>query len=99
MSEDKMPPVTDAEGLKRWHNDHGLPWGATFDGPDPVTMAKMVRPGAMNLTVHLANEHGVQADRYHGTQVEHMLAHVYGRFRAGQEHYHAQPGEPAGPGS
>jgi hypothetical protein len=50
----------------------------------------MPRPG--NMTVHLANEHGVNPDPFkddlHRTAWVHMDAHVHGRFRDGAEHWH-----------
>jgi hypothetical protein len=46
-----------------------------------------------NVSVHLANEHGVSG---HGTQHElyhqlHMQAHMYGQFRPGEAHVHEKP--------
>lgn len=97
MTSSNVPMPFDPEGRKTWHNDRGLPWGSSFDGPGAVTMAMMQMPGVhsgimVSLSVHLANEHGVSSDKYVGTDIEHALAHQYGRFRPGQEHYHATPG-------
>ena len=89
MGDERVP----ASGMKKWHNDRGIPWGTQFDGPDPITICRMARPNNMN--VHLANEHGLSAgdgDPLHGVSVAHLLAHAYVRFRAGQEHYHENPG-------
>lgn len=78
--------------IKAWHNERGLPWGNPFEGPEPITVSKMVPTRGMNMTVHLANEHGLREDHYMGTSVAHLLAHVHGQFRPGQGHYHAQSG-------
>lgn len=77
-------------GMKEWHNSRGIPWGATFDGPEPKTISRMCWPG--NLSVHLANEHRINSDGVRGyEQMAHMVAHTEGQFRPGQEHYHQQP--------
>jgi hypothetical protein len=88
---DPMPYANDAEGMKHWHHRHGLPWGAKYLGPDPMVVRRMQMAGTarLSLGVHLSNEHGVddrKAER--GSEVEHMYAHLTGRFRLGQEHYH-----------
>lgn len=88
--------MRDSKEVKEWHNARGIFWGTTFDGPDAVTMAKAAWPG--NLSVHLANEHRVDSDKVRGyEQMAHMTAHTEGRFRPGQEHYHAPQGEKVGP--
>lgn len=72
------------------HHAQGLPWGPEFHGPDPVTMSRMSRSVLHNITVHLANEHKVNPDKIPDEQRHwrHALAHMYGEFRPGQEHYH-----------
>lgn len=90
-SEDPMPYANDAAGMRRWHHRHGLPWGTKYLGPDPIVIRLMVPAGTtrLSLGVHLSNEHSVDPDRtFHGEEVEHMHAHMMGRFRPGQEHYH-----------
>ena len=76
--------------MAEWHNSRGIPWGPEFNGPDPVTIRKMREPD--NLTVHLANEHGTGADLRGGfdREIAHARAHMHGKFRKGQEHYHAE---------
>ena len=73
--------------MKEWHNSRGLPWGTPYEGPDPITIRRMVMCQNQDLSVHLANEHDT-ASCPRGTQVEHMTAHMTARFRKGQEHYH-----------
>lgn len=86
-------------GMRKWHHDRGLPWGPLYEGPDPVTIRLMARQVLVNITVHLANEHKINPGPYEENQVQHMLAHLYGIFRAGQEHYHQRPErEPPGKG-
>jgi hypothetical protein len=83
--------------MQKWHNDRGLPWGAVYNGPDPITIRRMVPP--QNLSVHLANEHGIDPDPFkgdlHRAAWVHMSAHLSGDFRRGQEHYHRKNQEPA----
>jgi hypothetical protein len=90
---DRMPPLNDAAGLTRWHHEHGMPWGPQYFGPEPKVMGRMSRAAMRNITVHLANEHGINRDKHPWEQhhIQHMLAHVYGQFREGQEHYHEEP--------
>lgn len=90
---DRMPPSNDAAGLERWHHERGMPWGIVFHGPEPKVMARMSRAAMSNISVHLPNEHRVDPDKHPWEQshIQHMLAHVYGRFRPGQEHYHEEP--------
>lgn len=80
---------------KVWHNSRGIPWGTTFEGPEPKTVSRMRHPDRMNLSVHLANEHGRAPDyidvRRTGREISHALFHLYAIFRKGQEHYHSQP--------
>lgn len=79
-------------GMKRWHQERGLPWGPLYDeGPDPVTIRLMSRKVLENITVHIANEHGIREGPFEEAQVQHMFAHLYGIFRAGQGHYHKKP--------
>lgn len=80
-------------GMKRWHNDRGLPWGQTFDGPCPVTMTRMSREPMRNIRVHLANEHNdpVRGRPHELLHQAHMEDHLYGKFREGHEHYHEEP--------
>jgi hypothetical protein len=59
----------------------------------------MQQASILNITVHLANEHGVRTDPYFGSQAEHAAAHMHGRFRPGQGHYHAMPGVEVKPGA
>jgi len=96
MTKSAVPMPQDDEGRRRWHLDRGVPWGEHFDGPAPITMAMMQMPGVhsgiMSLSVHLANEHRATPHQDHGAEIEHMLAHLYGQFRPGQEHYHARSG-------
>lgn len=78
-------------GMQKWHNDRGLPWGRTYDGPNPIIVRRMIPAGTgkLSLGVHLANEHGINSDRTaHGAEVEHMHAHMIGKFQLGQGHYH-----------
>jgi hypothetical protein len=87
--------VPEAE-MGRWHNDRGLPWGGQYAGPDPITIRRMVHPGVrgLSLTVHLANEHGIDSDAARrGYEIEHMHAHLVAAFRPGQEHYHGEMGQ------
>lgn len=81
-------------GMQKWHNDRGLPWGREYQGPDPITVRRMVPAGTsrLSLSVHVANEHGIDLDkaRLGWSEVEHMYAHMTGRFRKGQEHYHGE---------
>lgn len=90
---DRMPPSNDAAGMERWHHEHGLPWGPQFSGPEPKVMGRMARKAMANITVHLANEHQISPDARPPEQhhIQHMLAHLYGLFRPGQEHYHEEP--------
>lgn len=76
--------------MKQWHNDRGLPWGTPFEGPDPVVVSRQVMPN--NIKAHLANEHGINPDSMSAERrhVEHAFAHMYGKFQAGQGHYHAE---------
>lgn len=83
--------------MQKWHNDRGLPWGRSYRGPDPIVITKMVPAGTdrLSISVHLANEHQLDDRKaVHGAEIEHMHAHMTGKFRPGQEHYH---GEVAGP--
>jgi hypothetical protein len=76
--------------MKRWHNDRGKAWGTTFEGPEPILIARMELPG--NLTVHLANQHGLERGAViEMTAFRHLWAHLYAQFREGQEHYHEMP--------
>ncbi len=82
-------------GMKEWHNSRGIPWGSPFSGPEPMTVSRMEFP--VNLTVHLANEHGsYTGPDAHQRVWAHMNAHVLGMFRRGQEHYHAEVGAATG---
>lgn len=87
-------PVPES-GMKEWHNSRGIPWGTSFEGPEPKTVSRMQHPDRMNLSVHLANEHGRNPGHLDvkllGREVSHLVYHLYGIFRKGQEHYHAQP--------
>lgn len=78
--------------LRKEHHEAGLPWGLQFLGPYPITVRRMARDVLSNITVHLANEHGLKTsglpEQHH---IQHLLAHLYGRFRRGQEHYHEAP--------
>jgi hypothetical protein len=73
------------KGMKKWHNDRGIPWGSPYEGPDPVTVSRQRMPE--NISVHNANEHGF-SDVPERQYMEHAFAHVHGVFRKGQEHYH-----------
>lgn len=86
MGDEKVP----ASKMKAWHNSRGLPWGTTFDGPDPITVRRMVPAGTsqLSITVHLANQHSVKAGEQESQDIAHMYAHLAGRFTEGQEHYH-----------
>ncbi len=72
------------------HHSRGIPWGPKFEGPYPITVSRMARSVLENITVHLANEHKVNSDPvpFEQRQLVHALAHMYGEFRPGQEHYH-----------
>lgn len=76
--------------LAAYRYEHGLPWGPIFRGKYPFTVSQMSRDVLGNITVHLANEHRVSPDKIPFEQLHwrHALAHVYGEFRPGQEHYH-----------
>lgn len=87
-SDEELVP---ASQMGRWHNERGLPWGERYAGPDPITISRMVPAGTsrLSLSVHLANQHGIDDRKaVHGAEVEHMHAHLTGRFRPGQGHYH-----------
>ncbi len=84
--------VVPESGLKHWHQERGMPWGPLYDeGPDPVTIRAMSRPVLENISVHLANEHGLKPAPHEEEQVQHMFAHLYAMFRSGQGHYHRKP--------
>lgn len=72
---------------------HPYPFKVPVD-PDSedVNIKIMVdMPVPYNLTVHIANEHKINPAPYeHQRVIDHMLAHVYGRFRTGAEHYHTE---------
>lgn len=80
-------------GMQKWHNDRGLPWGTTFDGPEPVTMSRMARGVLGNATAHYYNEHDGADVPWEQIPFAHLIAHMYGRFRKGQAHYHEGPPE------
>lgn len=82
-------------GMQAWHNRRGLPWGRTFNGLLPKTISRMARSVLFNIPVHLGNEHGIRTEGipYEQLHIRHMMAHVYGEFRDGQEHYHERPKE------
>lgn len=91
MGDDEQVPES---GLQKWHNDRGLPWGSPYEGPEPVTIRRMVPAGTsqLSISVHLANEHATDSDKaLYGAEIEHMHAHLVARFRLGQEHYHSAP--------
>lgn len=77
--------------MRKWHNDRGLPWGNVFYGPEPVTMSRMARSVLGNTSLHYYNEHGGPDVPFEQVSVMHMIAHMYGRFRKGQAHYHEEP--------
>jgi hypothetical protein len=82
--------LVSSDEMKAWHNSRGLPWGPTFEGPDQITIGRQVRPS--NINVHLANEHGIEAAGSGDERaLQHLLAHLYARFRDGQGHYHTDP--------
>lgn len=94
MSEDRYRVEPDAQAAR--HHADGLPWGPVYHGPYPVTVRRMSRRVLDNITVHLANEHRINPDPIPHEQrhLRHMLAHMYGEFRGGQEHYHDKKDTP-----
>ena len=94
--DDRMPYANDLEAMKKWHNERGIPWGVPYEGPDPFTVRRMAYLDS--LSVHLANEHHIDSREHRGDEQHgHQVAHTYGQFRAGQEHYHAKPGDKVKP--
>lgn len=74
-------------GMAQWHNDRGQPWGATYNGPEPMTVSAQVPAG--NITVHLGNQHGISPTRDpEANSHAHLVAHRDAVFRPGQGHYH-----------
>ena len=59
--------------------------------PDVHARVMVDMPMALNLTVHLGNEHKIASKT--GTEMsvsQHLMAHLHGDFRAGSEHYHVE---------
>jgi hypothetical protein len=59
-----------------------------LDAEDVAVKVMVDMPEPYNLTVHLANEHGTETEFPHMRVMKHLMAHLYGGFREGCEHYH-----------
>jgi hypothetical protein len=62
-----------------------------LDRPDVHSRVMVDMPMALNLNVHLSNEHKIA--RGESTELavsQHLMAHLHGEFREGSEHYHVE---------
>jgi len=73
---------------------HGLPAGGPRGSRKPdhasfdMILARAM-PIPAKIRVHMANEHGIDPDLVLSSQqYRHLEAHMYGQFRADNEHYH-----------
>lgn len=59
---------------------------------DDVNGIQVLRdmPWPQNMNVHICNEHGSYPDDWRDNQHQHLLAHAYGKFREGAEHFHTR---------
>jgi hypothetical protein len=65
-----------------------VPVDLNADDVEIKILVDMPYPG--NMSVHLANEHGANPDRWQDNYIAHLAAHLYGDFRDGSEHYHVR---------
>lgn len=62
------------------------PFKVPVDLADATVKVMVDMPTPANLHVHTCNDHALDARE--NLQFDHALAHVYGEFRPGHEHYH-----------
>jgi hypothetical protein len=63
---------------------------ALHPGQEYIVMGRQV---TQNISVHLANEHGINPDTipFEGHHLRHMMAHTYAEFRDDWHHVHEHP--------
>ena len=69
-----------------------FPFKVPVDPDDPDVRIRLMvdMPEPRNLAVHLANQHRIGRDDWPLGTVTHLIAHLYGDFREGAEHYHVK---------